>query len=113
MGYVHPRKISGYFSRCWIFLVSIIALDLSWWSTAVSLHDPIPSMRTGGIIMDHTIVQPSSELSVGARQGSPSKSATVPPTSHPVLSRLMEEVRNERNVEARYDRVHNRHNRGR
>ncbi len=32
---------------------------------------------------------------------------------HPVLSRLIEEVRNERHVEARYDRVHNRHNRGR
>ena len=32
---------------------------------------------------------------------------------HPVLSRLMEEVRNERRVEAAYDRVHNRHNRGR
>lgn len=32
---------------------------------------------------------------------------------HPVLSRLIEEVRNERNVEASYDRVHNRHNRGR
>ena len=32
---------------------------------------------------------------------------------HPVLSRLMEEVRNEGGVESRYDRVHNRHNRGR
>ena len=32
---------------------------------------------------------------------------------HPVLSRLMDEVRNERGVESRYDRVHNRHNRGR
>ena len=32
---------------------------------------------------------------------------------HPVLSRLIEEVRNERHVETRYDRVHNRHNRGR
>jgi len=32
---------------------------------------------------------------------------------HPVLSRLMDEVRNQKQVEARYDRVHNRHNRGR
>ena len=32
---------------------------------------------------------------------------------HPVLSRLMDEVRNERGVESGYDRVHNRHNRGR
>ena len=36
-----------------------------------------------------------------------------PAAAHPVLSRLMEEVRNERSVEASYDRVHNRHNRGR
>ena len=28
-------------------------------------------------------------------------------------SRLMEEVRNEADVESRYDRMHNRHNRGR
>ena len=33
-------------------------------------------------------------------------------TRHPVLSRLMEEVRNEQNAKAGYDRVHNRHNRG-
>lgn len=32
---------------------------------------------------------------------------------HPVLSRLVEEVRNEAVVESAYDRVHNRHNRGR
>ncbi|MCY3791932.1 MAG: hypothetical protein OXH63_24410 [Gemmatimonadetes bacterium] len=40
---------------------------------------------------------------------------TVPDSAakHPVLSRLMEEVRNQKHVEARYDRVHNRHNRGR
>ena len=42
---------------------------------------------------------------------SPEKAA--PAAAHPVLSRLMEEVRNKRNVEASYDRVHNRHNRGR
>ena len=32
---------------------------------------------------------------------------------NPVLSRLLEEVRNSQCIEARYDRVHNRHNRGR
>lgn len=32
--------------------------------------------------------------------------------AHPVLSRLVEEVRNEGRTEANYDRVHNRHNRG-
>ena len=30
---------------------------------------------------------------------------------NPVLSRLTEEVRNDQYIEARYDRVHNRHNR--
>lgn len=35
------------------------------------------------------------------------------PVDHPVLSRLIEEVRNEASVEAGYDRVHHRHNRGR
>lgn len=64
--------------------------------------------------MDHPIVQPTSELAPASTQCSPSTDAAVPPaTTHPVLSRLMEEVRNERHVEARYDRVHNRHNRGR
>ncbi len=32
---------------------------------------------------------------------------------HPVLSRLIEEVRNDTATESAYDRVHNRHNRGR
>ena len=38
--------------------------------------------------------------------------ARDPAMVHPVLSRLVEEVRNEKQVEANYDRVHNRHNRG-
>lgn len=66
--------------------------------------------------MDHSIVQPTSESASASTstQCSPSTDAAVPPAAtHPVLSRLMEEVRNERHVEARYDRVHNRHNRGR
>ena len=63
--------------------------------------------------MDHRIVHPSSE-SPATRAGDRSSTEQSPPAaSHPVLSRLMEEVRNERHVEARYDRVHNRHNRGR
>ena len=45
------------------------------------------------------------------RRTSPKTAA--PAAAHPVLSRLTEEVRNERSVEASYDRVHNRHNRGR
>ena len=63
--------------------------------------------------MDPRTARPPSELSEAAvrRQASPGEA--TPAASHPVLSRLLEEVRNERNVEASYDRVHNRHNRGR
>ena len=43
----------------------------------------------------------------------PGKATSEAHVAHPVLSRLIEEVRSERSVEARYDRVHNRHNRGR
>ena len=63
--------------------------------------------------MDHRIVHPSSESPVASTRNRPSAESPVPTATHPVLSRLMEEVRNERHVEARYDRVHNRHNRGR
>ena len=64
--------------------------------------------------MDHPIAQPTSELAPASTQCSRSTDAAVPlAATHPVLSRLMEEVRNERHVEARYDRVHNRHNRSR
>ena len=63
--------------------------------------------------MNHHIVQPTSKSPTASAQ---ERSSTDMPDSgaqHPVLSRLMEEVRNERQVEARYDRVHHRHNRGR
>ena len=63
--------------------------------------------------MDHRIVQPSSEPPVALTHDRSSADSPAPAATHPVLSRLMEEVRNERHVEARYDRVHNRHNRGR
>ena len=63
--------------------------------------------------MDHRIVQPSSESPAASTHDRSSVDSPVPTATHPVLSRLMEEVRNERHVEARYDRVHNRHNRGR
>ena len=62
--------------------------------------------------MDHRIVQPSSELPTASTHDRSSPKSPDPTAQHPVLSRLMEEVRNERHVEARYDRVHNRHNRG-
>lgn len=63
--------------------------------------------------MDQPVKQPSSRLpDVSAPEGS---SAETPDfgVAHPVLSRLMEEVRNEKRVDAAYDRVHHRHNRGR
>ena len=62
--------------------------------------------------MNPRIAPPSSEApeaKTGRRTG---PEAAAPAAAHPVLSRLMEEVRNEGNVEARYDRMHNRHNRG-
>jgi hypothetical protein len=40
------------------------------------------------------------------------KSSKQSQTTSPVLDRLMKEVKNE-NMTASYDRVHNRHNRGR
>ena len=67
----------------------------------------------GGSIMDHRIGEHPVESSPALSQD---RSGTAVPDSavkHPVLSRLMEEVRNQEQVEARYDRVHNRHNRGR
>ena len=63
--------------------------------------------------MDHRIAQPSSEPPTVSTHDPSSPEAPIPAEMHPVLSRLMEEVRNERHVEAAYDRVHNRHNRGR
>ena len=63
--------------------------------------------------MDRRIVQSSSESPVASTHDRSSAESPVPAATHPVLSRLLEEVRNESNVEARYDRVHNRHNRGR
>ena len=62
--------------------------------------------------MDHRIEQPSSGSHAAPTRDRPGATSPAPASTHPVLSRLMEEVRNERHVEARYDRVHNRHNRG-
>ena len=63
--------------------------------------------------MDHRIVHRSSDSPAASSRQRSSAEAPVSAATHPVLSRLMEEVRNERHVEARYDRVHHRHNRGR
>ena len=66
--------------------------------------------------MDHPInqlSQPNSTQPAATMPENLDKGASVPSTDHPILSRLIKEVRNERGVEAGYDRVHNRHNRGR
>ena len=63
--------------------------------------------------MDHHVAPSSPESPTASRQEVSSVETAAPAAAHPVLSRLMEEVRNERNVEASYDRVHHRHNRGR
>ncbi len=62
--------------------------------------------------MHHRTVEPSSDPLRGSTHDRSNADASNPATTHPVLSRLIKEVRNERQVEARYDRVHNRHNRG-
>ena len=70
-------------------------------------------MNPGGILMDHRIVQTSSESIAASTDSGSSAEPPDPAATHPVLSRLMEEVRNESRIQAAYDRVHNRHNRGR
>ena len=63
--------------------------------------------------MDHPIEQSSSELPALSTRDRSSAEVPASAVTHPVLSRLLEEVRNAKRVEAAYDRVHNRHNRGR
>lgn len=63
--------------------------------------------------MDDLVARPLSTPDTSSHGEQPDDETPVPAARHPVLSRLMEEVRNERGVEAAYDRVHNRHNRGR
>ena len=63
--------------------------------------------------MDHPMKQPSSELRALSTLDRSSAEVPASAVTHPVLSRLLEEVRNAKRVEAAYDRVHNRHNRGR
>lgn len=66
--------------------------------------------------MKHPISQPSPPMpAVSTARMPENRNRAIPAGAidHPVLSRLLEEVRNEAGVESRYDRVHNRHNRGR
>ena len=66
--------------------------------------------------MMHPVDQPSAPDSARPADITPQKRSEgiqAEVIDHAVLSRLVEEVRNEAGVEAGYDRVHNRHNRGR
>ena len=63
--------------------------------------------------MNRRIDEHSSESSGTSTRNSTVSNAPAADISHPVLSRLLEEVRNEKRVDAAYDRVHHRHNRGR
>lgn len=68
--------------------------------------------KDGAQTMDNHATQPSLDSSSPSTDDRLSTDQPIPATHHPVLSRLMEEVRNEHNAKAGYDRVHNRHNRG-
>ena len=69
-------------------------------------------IQPGDIHMDQPTDQPSSESPKPSTYDRSSADAPRSGVTHPVLSRLLEEVRNAKRVEAAYDRVHNRHNRG-
>ena len=62
--------------------------------------------------MNQPASRPRPESPAAPTPNRPEAQASVPATGHPVLSRLIEEVRNEADVGPSYDRVHNRHNRG-
>lgn len=66
--------------------------------------------------MDYPIDQRPPTVSARPAAHSPetrNKGTSARVIEHPVLSRLIDEVRNEKGAEVRYDRVHHRHNRGR
>ena len=69
------------------------------------------TQEAGAQTMDNHAAQPSPDSSPPSTEDRPSTDRSVLAARHPVLSRLMEEVRNECNAKAGYDRVHNRHNR--
>ena len=63
--------------------------------------------------MNDRLASPAPDSSIPGTDDGQSAEPSSSALTHPVLSRLLDEVRNERGVEAAYDRVHNRHNRGR
>ena len=63
--------------------------------------------------MDHRLEQHSSGSHGTSSRDRSHQSTPAFDPAHPVLSRLLEEISNEKGVDAAYDRVHHRHNRGR
>ena len=61
--------------------------------------------------MDHRTATP--QLAAKADNLPHMEAHSASSAANPVLARLLDEVRNENHVEVAYDRVHNRHNRGR
>lgn len=60
-------------------------------------------------MLDHEVTQKRLRDTLAALDGAPQAAR-----DHPVIGRLIREVRNERDIDVgRYDRIHNRHNRGR
>ena len=70
------------------------------------------TQEAGAQTMDNHATQSPQDSSQPSTEDRPSTDRSLLAARHPVLSRLMEEVRNECNAKAGYDRVHNRHNRG-
>ena len=62
--------------------------------------------------MSNQATQPLTENLPDLNSELSSVDVSTPTTQNSVISRLMEEVRNDQHAVAVYDRVHNRHNRG-
>ena len=63
------------------------------------------------LLMDHRTATP--QFAANTENLPHMEAPSASSVANPVLARLMDEVRNENHVEVAYDRVHNRHNRGR
>ena len=80
--------------------------------SAILVLGQTATKEAGAQTMDNQAAQPSLDSSPPSTDDRLSSDRPVLAKRHPVLSRLMEEVRNEHSAKAGYDRVHNRHNRG-
>lgn len=80
--------------------------------SAILVLGQTATKEAGAQTMDNQAAQPSLDSSPPSTDDRLSSDRPVLAKRHPVLSRLMKEVRNEHSAKAGYDRVHNRHNRG-